>query len=217
MPLRVVCLDFDGVLADTENVHVAAWERTFLRLGWDIKPETCALAAEMDDRDFLASVFKKAEVVDGDVEGYVGLKQKLTRQILTDAPRLYPGAAALVRTLAERVRLALVSTTWRENMEAVLQGEGLLDAFEVMVGKEDVTEPKPSPQPYKKALKALGVSPRSALAIEDSSTGIQSALAAGLKVVAVGHRRDAGDWTQGAPFIESLRDTAAVLQLIGLK
>ncbi len=217
MPLRVVCFDFDGVLADTENVHVAAWERTFLRLGWDIKPETCALAAEMDDRAFLATVFNTVEVVDGDVEGYVGLKQKLTRQILTDAPRLYPGAADLVRKLADRVRLALVSTTWRENMEAVLQSEGLLDAFEVIVGKEDVTEPKPSPQPYKKALKTLGVSPRSALAIEDSRTGIESALAAGLKVVAVGHRRDPGDWTQGAPFIESLQDPVAVLKVIGLK
>lgn len=217
MAVRVVCFDFDGVLAETENVHIAAWERTFARLGWDIKPEVCAGAAEKDDRDFLLAVFASRNIEHGDVEGYVQLKQQLTRGILADAPRLYPGAAELVRKLASQVRLALVSTTWRENMEIVLQAENLRDAFDVIIGKEDATNLKPSPEPYLKALKALRVSPKSALAIEDSPTGIASALAAELKVLAVGHRLAEGDWTNGATYISDFQDVDAVCRLIGLK
>src|SRR4051794_725318 len=46
---RAVFFDFDGVLADTENIHIAAWERTFGDLGWDVPPADCARAAEVDD------------------------------------------------------------------------------------------------------------------------------------------------------------------------
>ena len=42
MPLRALLFDFDGVLADTENIHVAAWQRTFADLGWEVPDEVCA-------------------------------------------------------------------------------------------------------------------------------------------------------------------------------
>ena len=42
MPPRAVLFDFDGVLADTENIHVAAWQRTFADLGWEVPDEVCA-------------------------------------------------------------------------------------------------------------------------------------------------------------------------------
>ena len=42
MPPRAVLFDFDGVLADTENIHVAAWQRTFADLGWVVPDEVCA-------------------------------------------------------------------------------------------------------------------------------------------------------------------------------
>ena len=42
MSLRALLFDFDGVLADTENIHVAAWERTFADLGWEVPDEVCA-------------------------------------------------------------------------------------------------------------------------------------------------------------------------------
>ena len=45
MSLCALLFDFDGVLADTENIHVAAWQRTFADLGWDVPDEVCARAA----------------------------------------------------------------------------------------------------------------------------------------------------------------------------
>jgi len=82
--LKAVCWDFDGVIADTENAHVAAWERTFAEMGIDVAAEVCARAAEEDDRAFLAEVFAKSNVPNGDVEGWTRRKQSLTESILAE-------------------------------------------------------------------------------------------------------------------------------------
>lgn len=201
---RALLFDFDGVLADTENVHIAAWERTFGRMGWDVPPEVCARAAEEDDRAFLRDVLATRGVDEGDIDGWVGRKQELTRSMLADSPRLYPGITPLIARLRDRYRLAVVSTTWRENVTAVLESAGLLDAFELIVAKEDVEAVKPDPAAYRLALSRLNLQPAEALALEDSSTGLEAARAAGIRVLAVGHRRPQGDWTGDAPYLASL-------------
>ena len=60
MPLKAVLLDFDGVIAETDNHHIAAWQRTLSTLGWQIPDEVAARSAEIDDRDFLVELFAGA-------------------------------------------------------------------------------------------------------------------------------------------------------------
>src|SRR5947209_6033323 len=130
MAPRAVLFDFDGVIADTENHHIAAWQRTLLALGWHVADEVAARSAEVDDREFLRELFAAHGIEDGDIDGWVARKQALTITMLRDSPRIYPGVAALVDQLRGRVRLAVVSGTWRENVETVLAASGLADAFE---------------------------------------------------------------------------------------
>jgi HAD superfamily hydrolase (TIGR01509 family) len=212
----VVLFDFDGVLADTENVHVAAWERTFGQMGLDVPADQCARAAEIDDREFLREVFERKKVEAGDLAGWVRRKQELAIAMLREWPPLYPGVPALLRALSETCKLAVVTTTWRANVESVLRPCGLWDHFGWCIGKEDVTNQKPAPDAYLLALERMKVPASKAVAIEDSSTGLEAARAAGIRVVAVGHRRAEGDWCEGAPYVESLEDRSAVMQAIGL-
>ena len=205
MPTLAVLFDFDGVIADTENVHIAAWERTFGLMGWAVSPEDCALAAELDDRAFLRGLFDAKNVDNGDVEGWVARKQETTLAMLRDCPRVYPGARELATLMAREARLAIVSTTWRANIETVLDASGLRESFRTIVGKEDVTRPKPDPQGYRLALKLLKVKPEDALALEDSATGLAAARAAGLRAIAVGHRSPPGPWCEGFEFVPNLR------------
>jgi beta-phosphoglucomutase len=210
MPLQAVLFDFDGTLADTTNVHITSWQRTLRRIGWDVDEATCARAMEVDDRVFLSEVFAKRKIQDGDVEGWVRRKQTLTVQLLNDSPRVYPGVAELIgrlQGLTRPPRLAVVTTTWRENVEVVLKAAGLRDAFAEIVGKEDVSELKPDPACYRLALERLGLVPGSAVAIEDSPTGLQAAGSAHLTAIAVGHRRPPGDWHEGFPFAATIAET----------
>jgi len=218
MPPRALLLDFDGVIADTENVHVAAWQRTLALLGWDLDDATCARAVEQDDRVFLADLFRARNVEGGDVEGWVRRKQELTLALLADAPRVYPGVAALVERARglDAVKLGVVTTTWRANAVTVLKAAGLYPAFHLIVGKEDVTAAKPDPAPYALALSSLGVAAGDAVALEDSPTGLDSARAAGVRVVAVGHRLPPGAWCGDAPYLPDLRATDDVLKTAGL-
>jgi HAD superfamily hydrolase (TIGR01509 family) len=200
MPVRAVLFDFDGVLADTENLHVTAWERTFARLGWDVDPDTCARAAEEDDRDFLHSIFAERKLLDShaDLDGYLQAKQRWMRQLLADRPRLYPGVESLIGRLKGSYRLAVVTTTWRENVEIALGAANLLGAFDRIISKDDGVSPKPAPDLYRLALEKLRLKPVSALAVEDSPAGIASAREAGIAALAVGHRRAAGQWSRHA-------------------
>ncbi len=214
MPVRAVLFDFDGVIADTENVHVAAWQRVFAEMAWDVEPEVCSRAAEEDDSAFFRSLLADREIEGGDLTGWIAKKQALTRALLGDSPRLYPGVAELVGRLSGRAAMAVVSGTWRENVEVVLERSGLLGSFSAIVAKEDVSRPKPAPDAYRRALARLKVDPAEAVALEDSPNGLAAAKAAGIRAIAVGHRRPRAEWCEGVPFVPSLGEWKTALAMI---
>jgi beta-phosphoglucomutase len=216
MPPKAILFDFDGVIADTGNHHIAAWQRTLAVMGWHIADEVAARSSEIDDREFLAECFAERGITEGKIEDWVRRKQVLTVQLLKDAPWLFPGVIDLVRKVQGRVRLAVVSSTWRENIEAVLGAAGLADAFDVIVGKDDVTAGKPAPDAYLLALKRLRLVARSTVALEDSPTGLASARAAGIRAIAVGHRRPFGEWVGDATYISGFEPAHGLLQHLGL-
>ncbi len=137
--------------------------------------------------------------------------------MLNDMPRLYPGVTELITELRDRFRLAIVSTSWRENIVTVLTASGLSDAFEWIVAKEDVSAVKPDPTCYRLALKHLAIPASAAIALEDSPVGVAAAQAASIRVVAVGHRRAEGTWTGGAPYVATLDARSLVYKALGIR
>jgi beta-phosphoglucomutase len=216
MVLQAVLFDFDGVIADTANVHVVAWQRTLAALGWRVTDEVAARAAEVDDRAFLSDLFEKRGVESDGVDEWVRRKQVLTVELLKHSPRLHRGVTEVVGLLRGWVRMAVVSGTWRENIEAVLEGAGLASAFELIVGKEDVTARKPDPEAYEQALSRLGVHALEAVALEDSPTGMASAKSAGVPVIAVGHHRAFGEWVGDSKFVAGFEPVEGLLERLGI-
>jgi HAD superfamily hydrolase (TIGR01509 family) len=216
MALKAVFFDFDGVIAETENHHVVAWQRTLGAMGWQVPDEIAIRAAEVDDREFLSDLFTLRGMPIDKVDDWVVRKQALTVQLLRHSRRLYPGVVELVRLLQGKARLAVVSGTWRENIQVVLEAAGLADAFETIVGKEDVKARKPAPEAYQTALKRLKLPARSAVALEDSATGMASARAAGLRVIAVGHRRPFGEWVGDSAYVTGFEPAEGLLHYLKL-
>lgn len=101
-----------------------------------------------------------------------------------DIPVL-PGAVDAVRRMADVAPLAVASSSPRRLIEAGLELLGVRDLVGVIVSTEEVERGKPAPDGYLAACHELGVDPGAAAAVEDSANGITSALAAGMKVVAV--------------------------------
>ena len=98
---------------------------------------------------------------------------------------LIPGAVAAVRRIGQRWPLGLASSAGRPVIDAVLAIAGLQNAFQATVSSEEVPRGKPAPDVYLEAATRLGQSPLACAAVEDSANGIRSAVAAGLRVVAI--------------------------------
>jgi beta-phosphoglucomutase-like phosphatase (HAD superfamily) len=111
----------------------------------------------------------------------------------------------------------VVSGTWRENVETVLHAAGIADAFGLIIAKEDVERRKPDPEAYQLALKKLRLSAKSAVAIEDSPSGLSAARDAGIGVIAIGHRRAFGDWVGEAAYVERLKPVEKMLEELGFR
>lgn len=98
---------------------------------------------------------------------------------------LLPGAVAAVHRLAAQWPLGLASSSNRSVIDNVLELSGLRSFFGVTVSSEEVPRGKPSPDVYLAAVRSLGATPEGCAAVEDSASGIRSALAARMHVVAV--------------------------------
>jgi beta-phosphoglucomutase len=213
---RAVLFDFDGVIADTENVHIVAWQRTLDRMGWELTDEAAAVAAEVDDRQFLFDLFAERKILRADHDGWLRLKQDFTESMLADAPSVYPGVVPLVEALREKgARLGVVTSTCRRNVEIVLEAAGLTGAFGAIVAKEDASRPKPDPIGYTLACIQLICGPDDVVALEDSPTGLAAARKAKIKCVALGHRRPKGDWCARRRYLPDLSSTPDALKALG--
>lgn len=97
-----------------------------------------------------------------------------------------PGAAALLTALrAARVPLGLVSNSRRRFVDLGLAAAGLAGAFDAIVTAEDVPNPKPAPDAYLAAARALGAAPTACVVLEDSPTGLAAGRACGARTIGI--------------------------------
>ena len=189
--LQGVIFDFDGVLVDSESAHLEAFRKVLaLEVGVEVTVEeyeshylglddhTCVLRA-LERRGLPTSSHTIRRLVD--------LKWQAYAENLGHV-RSFPGAETLVRALhAAEVPLAIASGSRRAEIEAILRSRDLLGHFRGIVSSGDVSNFKPHPEPYLRGrgLVDAAESPEGVLAIEDSTAGIASARAAGLRVIGV--------------------------------
>lgn len=209
---EAVVFDLDGVLVDTEPRWADAERRLIAALGgtWDPAVRERLLGVGPD---------KAAAVL---AEHLGGLDpQMVDRRMLVTALEEFrrgvpplAGAHELLEALAGRVPIGVATNSLRVLADTALEGAGLDGYPDVLVCDEDVDEPKPSPQPYRRACAELGVAPQRCVAFEDSPPGIASAVAAGLWTVACPSVAEAA--TDGAhAVIASLAEVDADALLAG--
>jgi len=196
---RAVLFDFNGVLVDDEPLHFEALQQVLASIGVPITRRLYdARYLALDDRTACAAVLRDAGLPARRrsralVVSLVARKRRRHAALLA-ARRIgvEPGAARLVRALARRLPLAVVSGAARAEVRGALRQARLLTSFACVVASEDVRHSKPHPEGYRRALRLLrrkgrlaGAGGDGCIAIEDSPGGIRAARAAGLAVLGV--------------------------------
>ena len=177
-----VLFDMDGLLIDSEPLWFAAETAVMDRLGvqWTQADQHQLLGGSLE-RSVSYMLAKAARPVPP--QTLAGLMADITERVRRDVP-LRPGAPGLLASVARAgLPSALVTSSERTFMEAVLASTGL--RFDVLVCADDVTATKPDPACYLLAAKLIGVPPADCFALEDSPNGVASAEAAGCRVIAV--------------------------------
>jgi HAD superfamily hydrolase (TIGR01509 family) len=191
-PVSALIFDFDGVLADTEALHCAAFQAVLADIGLQLsEAEYFELFLGLPDRECLAAACAREGQTPSaaDIDTLLARKRARFAQLAQSAA-LYPGVAPVLRCLHERFTLAIASGAFRDEIETILERAGVRELFAAIIGAEDVREGKPAPDPFVAALQALKhngarLSAADCVAIEDSPRGIAAAHAAGMRCIAV--------------------------------
>ncbi len=204
MPAAVLW-DMDGTLVDTEPYWIASEHALVAEFGGTWTGEDAHSIVGFDLLDAAMELRVRGGVRLEPVE----IVERLLDSVIAMASAELPwrcGARELLAECAESgIPCAMVTMSWRRLADAVLAASP--GSFAASITGDEVTLGKPDPEPYLAAAAALGVDPRACVAIEDSPTGVASALAAGCATLGVPHVVPL-EPAPGLTIVQSLADVA---------
>ncbi len=178
-----IVFDMDGVLVDTEPVHIEAWNDVFAEFGLNFSHEWFHQWIGISDRNFTAKIVHDYNVP-ASADTLLQDKRRVFEAKITKNVPAHKGVKELLPML-NRFRLAVATSSNRSGAMLSLKGAGIYDYFQQVITADDVIRHKPNPDCYQKAAESLGLKPSECMGIEDSVSGIKAAKAAGLFVIGV--------------------------------
>jgi HAD superfamily hydrolase (TIGR01509 family) len=179
-----VVFDLDGVLVDSEPVWEQVRRGLVAERGGHWAPDAQRRLMGMSTPEWARYLSEDLGVglPPGEIAALV--IDRMSARYREHVP-LIAGAVAAVHRLAARWPLGVASSAPAVLIETVLQSSGLRPYFSVVMSTEQVAHGKPAPDIYLAVTSQLGCPPPDCTAVEDSSNGLRSAAAAGLRVIAV--------------------------------
>jgi phosphoglycolate phosphatase len=214
-PGAALLFDIDGTLADTDPLHLAAFNRTFAPFGYQFDKARFARELQGLANEDIAAKFVPHLSKDEGMAVMAG-KEALFRELARTEIHAVRGLFALL-DLADSwgIPIAAVTNAPRPNADLILQGLGIYDRFRAIVIGDELAHGKPHPLPYLEGLRLLGADAEHSVAFEDSRTGLASARAAGLATVGIRTSLAPADMvTAGATISVDSYDDPAVVALI---
>ncbi len=186
--VQAIVFDFDGVIVNSEPLHLAATRQALALRGLDISAEDYyARYVGYDDVGMLNQIAADRGLpwCSDDIQELLVAKALRFEALEADGALLVPGAAECIRRLAAVAPLAIASGARREEIERILARLNLASMFQLIVAAGETASGKPAADPYAAAVARLKAHPSRAIAIEDTAAGLASAKAAGLRCIGV--------------------------------
>lgn len=182
---KALLFDIDGTLADTDALHVQAFNQIFAPRGHLFDRARAAIELQGFSNASIGERFLPDETI-ARREAIMAEKEAAFRSLAAGKIEPLPGLMALLDR-ADRAGIPVVAVTNapRVNADMMLSGLGLTGRFSAVVIGDELPHGKPHPLPYLEGLRAARATADRALAFEDSRSGIQSAAAAGIATIGI--------------------------------
>ena len=214
-PLLGVVFDFDGVIADTERLHLHAYQDVLGDRGMTLsKDDYAERYLGFDDVGVFTNIAadQGMPLDRGELNRLIEAKGRRFTALVEAGDVVFPDAPACIERLAADLVLGIASGALHQEIEDILSAAGLRGHFSAIVAADDVEHAKPAPDGYTRAVELLSEtlgrapSPTGFIAIEDSRWGIEAAVAAGLPCIGVATTYGADELPGATAVVPGLAD-----------
>ena len=169
----------NGVIIDDENIHELAFKKTVKPFGINLSHQDylncCAGKTDRAGYESIAVEYKKKLPIDKLLQQ----KSKTYLQLFPENKKSYPGVIELIHHLSKDYLLSVTSSSSRVEVDLITREFGIDKYLNTTISANDVKNGKPNPEPYLITCEKLFISPKEAVVIEDSISGVISAKSAG--------------------------------------
>jgi len=212
---EALIFDMDGVLIDSEPLWRRAEIEVFAEVGLALSESDCLRTQGLRIDEAVAFWFERAPWSGRPCEEVARAISTRVAELIREDSEPLPGVHASIEAArSHSLRLGLASSSSGFLIETVLDHFGLAGEFEVVHSAEHEAQGKPDPAVYLSTADRLGVDPRGCIAIEDSVNGVRSAIAAGMRCVAIPapETRDDPRFAIATSRLDSLEELPQILE-----
>ncbi len=214
---EAVLFDLDGLLVDTEGIHVRAYEEVAEYLGIKLTPDYVNSFIGAPTADNIRRIMRDYGIPAERYGHILNIRYRRYAELVKTIP-LAPMEGAVecvVKAKGKGYKTALVTSSIREHSMAVLDNItrhsdsdiDIAEYFDTMVFGDEIPRQKPEPDIYREAVRRLRITPKEAVALEDSEAGVQAAKTAGVHVIAVPcHNTREQDFSMADQIVTSLKE-----------
>lgn len=184
-PRYGIIFDMDGVLIDSAALHFESWKQLAMENGLVADPVFFRETFGRTNR-YILPLFFGRPLSDDELARFAERKEAIYRQLVGPRREALPGVKELITALfGEGWRIGIGSSAPRENVEHILDALALRPYVCAYTSAEDVAAGKPNPEVFIKAAGRMGMPPSRCVVCEDAVPGVEAALRAGMKCVAI--------------------------------
>ncbi|MFT7616691.1 MAG: HAD superfamily hydrolase (TIGR01509 family) [Planctomycetota bacterium] len=185
MTFKTIIFDMDGVLIDSEPMHLEAANEVLGLEGAHLSALDNAEYLGCNEKLYWGALVERFSLAN-DPNYYIKLRHDVLVRMLREQLPIAAGVVNVLGDLSNRgCKLALASSSGRSLIDHVVDKGGMAEFFEVIASGDEVKNSKPDPEIFLLAAERLGAEPEDCLVFEDSANGIKAAIAAGMTCVRV--------------------------------
>ena len=216
--LDALIFDFDGVVVDSEPIHLACFREVLGRRGIELRTEDYySLYLGFDDHDCFQAVLVNngRDPDEAEIAAMTAEKTAMVQRAIRESIQPLPGALELMRAAREAgLAVGVCSGALRDEIELAGETIGAMEMIQVLVAAKDVANGKPDPEGYAKTVELLSaavgrrIDPARTWVVEDSPAGVQAGKGAGCRVLAVTNSYPAEELAAADHVVDSLTEVS---------